>query len=143
METTNVAKVSNKDENTKKPKAPRKKVQTVRERTQQSSNAKPRRLRRTAGKLTGRFGRVRSMGQKEYHMPLPEGKTGKILGKRVRIVPKFVREAWAEIRLVTWPNRQETLRLTIAVFIFAVVFAVIVGLLDYGLDKLFREVVID
>ena len=76
-------------------------------------------------------------------MPLPEGKTGKILGKRVRIVPKFVREAWAEIRLVTWPNRQETLRLTIAVFIFAVVFAVIVGLLDYGLDKLFREVVID
>ena len=29
-----------------------------------------------------------------------------------------------------------------AVFIFAVIFAAIVGLLDFGLDKLFREVIL-
>ena len=123
---------------------PSKKQQTVRERAQQS-NTGPRRVRvrKAAGKISTPFKKIRHHGKKEVHVvPLPDNKVGKVLGKRVRLTPGFVRDAWREIKLVRWPNARETIRLTIAVFIFAVVFAVIVGLIDFGLDKLFREVII-
>ena len=114
-----------------------KKQQTVRERTQASTEPRRRRVRRTAGRVAspvGRlFGRIR----------LPDNRFGRILRRIGRIIfPGFLRNSWNEIRQVTWPDARETARLTLAVFIFAVVFAAIVGVLDYGLGKLFREVVI-
>lgn len=119
-----------------------KRKQTVRERTQSGDRGAKVRIRNTAGKLSSPIKSIRRTGKKEYHLPLPDGRAGTILQKRVRLTPRFMREAWQEIRLVTWPNARETWRLTIAVFVFAVVFAAIVGVLDYGLDKLFREVII-
>jgi preprotein translocase SecE subunit len=47
-----------------------------------------------------------------------------------------------ELKLVTWPNARQTFRLTYAVMIFAVVFGVLVALVDYGLDKVVKEVII-
>lgn len=146
-----MAKVSKKAEDAKQPKKAvasktdglkNKRQQTVRERTQRGERGAKRRIRNTAGKLSSPITRLRQVGKSEYHMPLPDNKAGKILQKRVRLTPKFLREAWKEIRLVTWPSAKETTRLTFAVFIFAVVFAAIVGTLDFGLDKLFREVII-
>lgn len=116
--------------------------QTVRERTKSGDRARKQRIRKTAGRLSAPLKRVRQTGKREYHLPLPDNRLGAILRKRVRILPKFMIEAGQEIRLVTWPNARETTRLTIAVFVFAVIFATIVGILDYGLDKLFREVII-
>lgn len=63
-------------------------------------------------------------------------------GSRLRIVPGFLRNAWAEIRQVTWPGRKETARLTVAVLIFSVVFGAFIAALDFGLDKLFKEVIL-
>ena len=125
----------------KKPRAT-KKTQTVRERTESSRTAKPRRIRSTASKVASPLKRARNAGKREYHLPLPNNRIGRILRKRVRIMPKFVREAWQEIRQVQWPNRRETVRLTIAVFMFALIFALIIGLLDFGLDKLFKQVIL-
>ncbi len=119
-----------------------KKQQTVRERTLTGEKSHRKRIRRTASKVATPFKSMRQTGRREYNLPLPDNRAGKVLKKRVRLTPKFIREAWKEIRLVTWPNARETFRLTMAVFIFAVIFAVIVGTLDYGLDKLFREVII-
>lgn len=121
-----------------------KKQQTVRERTRASSEAKPPRLRRTAGKVGGPLSKGWAfLKQKFGFIKLPENHFGNILRKIGRILwPNFFREAGREIRQVTWPNRRETMRLTMAVFIFAVVFAVIVGAIDFGLDKLFREVIV-
>jgi preprotein translocase subunit SecE len=131
-----------KEAGSKKPRT-LKKNQTVRERAASAQAEKPKRLRNKARNFVGPLKKVRKHGKKEFHLPLPDNKVGRFLRRRVRFMPKFVREAWAEIRLVTWPNRKDTFRLTMAVFIFAVIFASIVGLLDFGLDKLFKEVLLD
>ena len=117
--------------------------QTVRERTQ-TGNAPSRRkrIRSGAGKVGGKVKNVAAFGQREYHMPLPDNKAGRILKKRVPLIPRFIRNSWAELRQVKWPNRRETRRLTIAVLIFSVIFGISVSLLDAGLDKLFKEVII-
>lgn len=119
--------------------ASKKKIQTVRERSAKGTVEKPKRIRKTAGKVTLPLGAARKIGKKEYHLPLPDNKAGKVLKKRVRIVPKFLSEAFAEVKQVTWPNKKDTIRLTMAVFIFAVIFATIVGLLDYGLGEIFKR----
>lgn len=58
------------------------------------------------------------------------------------IVPRYLRNAWRELRLVTWPNRIETLRLTGAVIVFSVVFGILIAITDYGLDKVFKKVIL-
>lgn len=129
------------EDSSKKPKRLARKNQTVRQRAQASTNSRPKRFRKSAGKITQPLKKASAVGKKEFHMPLPDNRIGGLLSKRVRF-PRFLREAWHEIRLVTWPNARDTFRLTMAVFIFSVVFATIVGILDYGLGKLFREVII-
>ena len=58
------------------------------------------------------------------------------------IIPKYFRTAFHELRLTTWPSKKQSRQLTLAVVIFAVVFGVFVSLLDYGLDKLFKEILV-
>ena len=59
------------------------------------------------------------------------------------LVPPYFRSAWRELRLVTWPNGRQTRDLVVAVLIFSVVFGVIVAAVDYGLDKVFRSVILN
>ena len=54
----------------------------------------------------------------------------------------YVSSSWQEVKQVSWPNRKETAKLTVAVFAFAIVFGVFVAIIDFGLDKLFREVIL-
>lgn len=121
-----MAKASNKDE-AKKPKVA-KKQQTVRERTKAAPKQRGRRIRSTARKASWPIRKLAFLKK-----PL------KFLG---RFVPGFFKGAWHEIRLVTWPNARQTMQLTLAVFIFAVVFAAIVGALDYVIGEIFKEVII-
>jgi len=58
------------------------------------------------------------------------------------VVPPYFRNSWRELKLVTWPNWKESRSLTFAVLVFAVVFGAAVALVDYGLDKLFRNVLL-
>lgn len=58
-------------------------------------------------------------------------------------VPPFVRSAWKELKQVDWPNFRQTRDLTVAVIIFSIIFGVIVAIVDYGFDKLFRKVILD
>ncbi len=60
--------------------------------------------------------------------------------RRFHIIPKFIREAFKEIRLVTWPDARTTTKLSVAVIIFATVFAIVVSLVDYGFGKIFKKV---
>jgi len=46
------------------------------------------------------------------------------------------------LRQVTWPNRKESRQLTLAVILFAVIFGAMVTVLDYGLDKVFKQVLL-
>jgi preprotein translocase SecE subunit len=56
------------------------------------------------------------------------------------LVPKYIRNAFGELRNITWPQRKLSRQLTTAVMLFAIVFAIVVSALDYGLDKVFKKV---
>jgi preprotein translocase subunit SecE len=83
-------------------------------------------------KTTGPFGRAlkKIFGIKPF----------RILGKI--LLPTYFRNSWKELRKVEWPNWQESRRLTFAVLMFALVFGITIALVDYGLDKLFKNILI-
>lgn len=58
------------------------------------------------------------------------------------LVPTYFVNSWREVRQVTWPSRRETWRLTLAVFIFAVVFGALIAGVDKSLDLLFKKVIL-
>ena len=134
-----------KDTKDKKAKLPVKKTQTVRERAEKATNAAPktRRLRTTAGKVGRPLSAASRVGKREYHLPLPDNKIGRFLGKRGRLFPRYFVDAWNELREVTWPNARETTRMTFAVVMFSIIFAAVVALIDTGLGKIFRKVFVD
>lgn len=121
-------------------------TETVREKASKKNAdvaPKQRRLHKATKSVARPLGAAKRLGQKEYHpVKLPDNKTGKFLTANRKLTPKFFREAWAEVRMVQWPTRKETTKLTIAVFIFALSFGAIIAVVDFGLDKLFKEVLL-
>jgi preprotein translocase subunit SecE len=63
-----------------------------------------------------------------------------LLGKIV--FPVYFRNSWKELKQVTWPTRRESFRLTFAVLVFAIVFGLAIAGVDYGLDKLFKDILL-
>ena len=49
---------------------------------------------------------------------------------------RYFSEAFAELRRVTWPSRQETVRLSIMVIAVAAAVGVILGVIDLGFSRL-------
>lgn len=58
------------------------------------------------------------------------------------LFPRYFRNSWRELRLVSWPNWQQSRQLTFAVLAFAIVFGALIAGVDYGLDKLFKQVLL-
>lgn len=61
---------------------------------------------------------------------------GRILGLN------YLRTSWSELQQVTWPTLRESRRLTTAVIIFSVIFGALIALVDFGLDKLFKQILL-
>jgi preprotein translocase SecE subunit len=122
-----------------------KKTETVREKAEKKEQPTKKRRLHTATTVAKKpIGAARELGRKEYHpIKLPDNKVGRFLTKPRKFIPKFFREAWGELKLVTWPNRKETVKLTLAVFIFAITFGVMIAVVDYGLDKAFRQLLLN
>lgn len=79
----------------------------------------------------------------------PVRKAGKRVGRLAPfhfigliLLPRYIRNSWKELRMVTWPTWSQARKLTYAVIVFAAVFSVIIATVDYGLDKLFRQVLL-
>ena len=131
------------DEAEKRPKRRLRNVETMRERAlkaqeEASKPVRPSRLRSTAGTVTKP---VRGVGKVFRYQPFKFiGKVLRFLGRI--LLPRYFRNSWRELRLVTWPTRTQTRQLTFAVLLFAVVFGAVVALVDYGLDKLFKQVLL-
>jgi preprotein translocase SecE subunit len=115
-----------------------KKAETVREkveRTAAPAAEKPRRLRkhgrrvaaplRVVGRSAKRLGRL---------------KIFRIIG--LILCPPYFRRSFHELRQVTWPSRRESIQLTSAVIVFAVIFGALIAVTDFGLGKLFKEVLL-
>lgn len=119
--------------------------QSVRQRAESVANAKPkpRRIRKATTKASKPFRSAYHFGRKEIYLPLPDNRVGRFLNKRRYFVPRYFKESWKELRQVTWPNRKETTKLTIAVFTFAIVFGLLIAFVDFGLDKLFKLIFLD
>ena len=66
------------------------------------------------------------------------GVTGRVGGQAARkaFSLRFVGETLAELRRVTWPTRQETMRLTIMVISVAAVVGIFLGLVDLAFSRL-------
>jgi preprotein translocase SecE subunit len=95
-----------------------------------------RRLRTASHKATSPFFRSvsRTFGTIFNRQPF------KWLGKI--IFPSYLRNSWKELRLVTWPTLYESRRLTFAVLVFAIIFGAVIAGVDYGLDKIFRNILL-
>lgn len=61
---------------------------------------------------------------------------GKVLGVQ------FILSSARELRLVAWPTARQSRQLTLAVIIFSIVFGGLIAGVDYGLDKLFKQVIL-
>ena len=114
-----------------------KKVETVREKAEKNaeSSKQPRRLQATRRKAGAPFRAAGNAGRK-----LSKFKPFRIIG--LILVPPYFRNSWKELRQVTWTKRKDSFRLTFAVIVFAAVFGCLVAALDFGLDKVFKEVLL-
>ena len=133
---------------TPQPKRLVKNPETFRERAVKATEAsdkpsKAGRLRSVGGKVTSPVvGPIRrGFSMLFRHQPFKFiAKVGHWIG--LVIIPPYLRNSWKELRLVTWPNWKQSRQLTFAVLIFAVVFGAAVATVDYGLDKLFRQILL-
>jgi preprotein translocase subunit SecE len=48
----------------------------------------------------------------------------------------------AELAKVTWPSRRQTLKLTIQVIVFSLLFAAMLGAFDYGFQTIIQKLII-
>lgn len=55
---------------------------------------------------------------------------------------RYIIDSWGELRGVTWPTFKESVRLTGAVIIFSVVFGLLIAVIDFFLDKLFKQILL-
>ncbi|MBP7670755.1 preprotein translocase subunit SecE [Candidatus Gracilibacteria bacterium] len=51
-------------------------------------------------------------------------------------VSNYIKESFEELHKVSWPTRQQAVKLTVIVLIFCAVVGVFLGLVDYGLSEL-------
>jgi preprotein translocase subunit SecE len=56
-------------------------------------------------------------------------------------IKQFLGEVVTELKLVTWPNRKETLGATGVVLFLVIIIAIYLGLVDYALSHLVRALV--
>lgn len=87
---------------------------------------------RPAGQASGKF-----FGLKPF----------RVLRKPLRLVgkvvfPVYLRNSWRELRQVEWPNWRQSRQLTFAVLVFAVIFGAAIAIVDYGLDKVFKNILL-
>lgn len=53
-------------------------------------------------------------------------------------IGRYFKGAWEELKLVRWPDRAATWKMTGALLVFTLFFVVLIVLLDFGFAKLFK-----
>ena len=57
-------------------------------------------------------------------------------------ISKYFRESWVELQKVTWPNRKQAIKLTAAVLIFSLAFALFITLLDTVFSNMLQKLIL-
>jgi len=119
-------------------------VETVREqrdKQQTVTQTKPHRFRKLFSWLGTPFRAIARWSFWQSKAWKPFRVIGKVLGY-ILLVPYF-RSSLVELKQVTWPDWKLSWRLTWAVLVFSVFFGVIVAIVDFGLDKLFKQLILN
>jgi preprotein translocase SecE subunit len=120
---------------TKAKQRPTKPVKSLREMAETAANANPRRLQTTRHRLSAPFRFI----AKPFKW-LGKYKAFRFIG--YIFVPPYFRNSFKELKLVTWPGKRQSIRLTYAVLGFSIVFGLAIAIVDYGLDKLSKQVLL-
>jgi preprotein translocase SecE subunit len=135
---------SDSEQPTKRVKRRVRPVETVREqRTKQQADPKVRsyRFRKILSWLAKPFHIIAAWSFWQSKAWKPFRFVGKILGYVLLI--SYFRSSLQELKLVTWPNWKLSWRLTWAVLVFSIFFGVIVAVVDFGLDKIFKQLILN
>jgi preprotein translocase SecE subunit len=116
-------------------------VRQQRDKQQTDVKTKPRRIRKVLHWLGTPFRTIAAWSFWQSKAWKPARVVGKILS-RVLLISYF-RSSVTELKQVTWPNWKLSWRLTWAVLVFSVFFGVIVAIVDFGLDKLFKQLILN
>jgi preprotein translocase SecE subunit len=137
-------------DNNKKPKRRIKSAPTIREQTsaatqshQKSSKTRTEKGIKRLFKATGRG--IASLLRPFNFLLWPfRTRIGRVIVKVLGTVLliNFIVGAWRELKGVEWPNRKQTFQLTVAVYMFAIIFGIIIAVIDYGLDRIFKRVLL-
>jgi len=115
------------------------KVETVREISTSSSDVQPSRKQQIGRGFTAPL-RFVGRGFKKVGATLDRVKVFHIIG--LIFWPPYFRNSWKELRQVTWPSGKQSRQLTMAVIIFALIFGIFVAVIDFGLDKVFKQILV-
>lgn len=127
------------------------KPETVREKAQKSTQPKPkkRRLKSTAKKASTPLkavGRFALKILRPFRFLLAPFKTRpmRAVGRAINkvLLVDYFKASWKELKYVTWPDRRQTIRLTTAVFLFAIGLTTLVASADWVLNNLFKELIL-
>jgi len=67
----------------------------------------------------------------------------KVLNKIGKVIfPSYFRNSIQELKQVTWPSVSNGIKLTWAVIVFAIVFGLSISVLDWGLTKVFKNILL-
>lgn len=61
--------------------------------------------------------------------------------RKGNFIIRYFQESFEELRKVTWPTRNQAIRLTFIVIGFCVIFAIFIGVLDFGFNFGYRQLV--
>ena len=56
-------------------------------------------------------------------------------------ITKYIREVRAEVRKVTWPSRQEVLRLSGIVIVVMILMSAFMAIIDFGFSRLMAAII--
>ena len=79
---------------------------------------------------------------KKITAPIRNARAWKFLRRTVLRSPfrSYFVSSWRELRQVSWPDRKTAWKLTLTVFLFSALFAAFTSGLDYGFERLAKEI---
>lgn len=94
------------------------------------------------GKRLKRVGGAISKGAKKTTRPVRNNRVWMFLRRTILRSPfrGYFISSWRELRQVKWPDRKTSVKLTLTVILFSAFFAVFTTSLDYGLEKLAKQI---
>jgi preprotein translocase subunit SecE len=86
-------------------------------------------------------GKVSTTGNLPKKTSEKKGDSGGSIGHYIQMAGQFLRESKIELKKVKWPSRKELMTMTAVVIVLTLFCALYLGLVDFGLIKLIKNIV--